>query len=78
VHMQGIGSPILGDRVYGGFSGLPNRLQDACERFGRQALHAWKLGFRHPLSGKAVSFEAEMPADMKELLEVFRLEDGRG
>ena len=36
--------------------------------FKRQALHAWKLGFDHPVEGKVVQFEAPLPDDMKKLL----------
>jgi 23S rRNA pseudouridine1911/1915/1917 synthase len=36
--------------------------------FGRQALHAWKLGFAHPLDGRPLRFEAPLPSDMMELL----------
>lgn len=36
--------------------------------FGRQALHAWRLGFVHPSTGKPMQFEAPIPADMQDLL----------
>ena len=36
--------------------------------FGRQALHAWRLGFVHPSTGKPMTFEAPIPADMQDLL----------
>jgi 23S rRNA pseudouridine1911/1915/1917 synthase len=36
--------------------------------FGRQALHAWRLAFVHPSTGKPVEFEAPIPRDMQELL----------
>ena len=36
--------------------------------FARQALHAFRLGFRHPTTGKPMSFEAPLPADMLELI----------
>jgi 23S rRNA pseudouridine1911/1915/1917 synthase len=36
--------------------------------FGRQALHAWRLGFLHPLDGRVLELEAPPPADFAELL----------
>lgn len=73
VHMAAQGHPILGDRLYGsGFMSRSARLQpearSALENLGRQALHAQMLGFAHPSSGAAVSFEAPPPADMATLL----------
>ena len=40
--------------------------------FARQALHAHRLGFRHPVTGKPMSFEAPLPADMLELIGCLR------
>jgi 23S rRNA pseudouridine1911/1915/1917 synthase len=60
VHLASIGHPIEGDPVY---SGRGERL------LARQALHAWKLAFRHPSSGKAVAYEAPPPQDFRALLE---------
>ena len=45
--------------------------------FGRQALHARRLGFRHPVGGKQMTFEAELPSDLKRLIEMLRKEKGR-
>ena len=36
--------------------------------FGRQALHAHRLSFRHPIDGRLLTFEAPLPEDMKKLL----------
>jgi 23S rRNA pseudouridine1911/1915/1917 synthase len=44
--------------------------------FSRQALHAWRLGLVHPVSGKAMSFEAPMPADFAALREKLREHNG--
>ena len=63
VHLASIGHPLEGDVAY---AGRGQRV------FGRQALHAWKLAFVHPSSGKTLSFESPMPADMRELLESLR------
>jgi len=59
VHLASIGHPIEGDPVYAGRTKAI---------FGRQALHAWKLSFTHPKSGKAVAFEAPLPADFQGLV----------
>jgi len=63
VHLASIGHPLEGDPVYGGRT---------AKVFHRQALHAWKLAFVHPGTGKPVAFESPMPADMRELLERLR------
>jgi 23S rRNA pseudouridine1911/1915/1917 synthase len=72
VHMNAIGSPVIGDRSYGDFSGLPPQLRQAQEKFGRQALHAFLLGFTHPRTGKEMEFKSELPEDFRRLLAVFR------
>ncbi len=61
VHMTHIGHPLVGDPVYG-----PRR---AALSFSRQALHAWRLGLEHPVSGEAMQWEAPLPQDMQDLLE---------
>ena len=68
VHMQSIGHTIVGDPVYGGRPKLPKGagqpLIDALQGFGRQALHAWRLSFDHPVTGQPLQFQAEPPEDM--------------
>ena len=66
VHLQSIGHPLLGDPVYGR-SGPHKALLDRLG-FQRQALHAARLGFVHPLSGEPMSWESAAPPDMQELL----------
>ena len=63
VHLASLGHPLEGDAVY---AGRGPRI------FGRQALHAWKLAFVHPGSGKEVAFESGMPGDLRTLLEGLR------
>lgn len=68
VHMASRGSPILGDAVYG--SGSPSAgVKAAVAEAGltRQALHAAVLSFVHPVTGEALRFETEPPADMQRL-----------
>ena len=72
VHMNSIGSPVIGDPIYGDFSNLPRELRDAADRFGRQALHASTLAFVHPVSGQRLSFESALPSDFMVLLDCFR------
>jgi 23S rRNA pseudouridine1911/1915/1917 synthase len=72
VHLAHVGYPIVGDPVYGGRKRVPKgatpALLAALEGFKRQALHAARLSFTHPKSGKAVSFEAPLPKDLTGLL----------
>jgi 23S rRNA pseudouridine1911/1915/1917 synthase len=72
VHLAHVGYPIVGDPVYGGRKRIPKgatpALLEALQAFTRQALHAAKLSFTHPKSGKAVSYEAPLPKDLKGLL----------
>jgi len=58
VHMSSLGHPLCGDQLYGGNE---NEIK-------RQALHSSQLSFWHPLLEKQLTFEAEMPEDMSELL----------
>lgn len=72
VHMEHIGSPVIGDQVYGDFSSLPAPLKRAADQCGRQALHAASLAFDHPVTGSRLSFSAPPPADVARLVEFFR------
>lgn len=68
VHLSSIGHALLGDPVYGR---TPARLRPLLARtgFARQALHAASLGFRHPATGERAEFHAELPPDMRELID---------
>lgn len=68
VHMASLGHPLLGDPVYGRRreSGEVQRILETLH-FRRQALHAARLGFIHPVKSHALAFESELPADMQEL-----------
>jgi 23S rRNA pseudouridine1911/1915/1917 synthase len=76
VHMAHIRYPLLGDPVYGGRLALPAGISEDLERairgFHRQALHARRLSFAHPLNGELMSFEAQMPDDMQTMIEVLQ------
>lgn len=72
VHLAHIGHALIGDPIYGGHKRLPEKgflesAINAARAFPRQALHARTLGFIHPVTGDALSFEASMPADMADL-----------
>lgn len=72
VHMAHLGHPLLADEVYGtGFRTKPAKLppdaRAALERLGRQALHAARLGFEHPSTGKVMSFDSKLPEDLEAL-----------
>ena len=69
VHLTHLGHPVVGDAVYG--RARKNRLPRVPER---QMLHAAKLGFTHPATGKRLSFEASLFDDMRRLLELLREE----
>jgi 23S rRNA pseudouridine1911/1915/1917 synthase len=65
VHFQHIRHPLVGDTVYrrGTRHGMS---------FPRQALHAAELSLTHPASGKVMTWQAPIPADMKRLLKSLR------
>ncbi|MGB1962274.1 MAG: RluA family pseudouridine synthase [Candidatus Puniceispirillaceae bacterium] len=74
VHMAHIGHGVIGDPLYGKparASQMPDNLSRTClgqlRSFGRQALHAAHLGFAHPVTGEALAFSTDMPADMAHL-----------
>jgi 23S rRNA pseudouridine1911/1915/1917 synthase len=69
VHFSEMGHPLLGDQLYGGTRKGDARVKAAQERLGRQALHAWKLVFPHPRTGKPVRCEAAIPADIRSAIE---------
>jgi 23S rRNA pseudouridine1911/1915/1917 synthase len=80
VHMQHLGAPLVGDPVYGMRGIVPNKaitptLREALKKFKRQALHAARLGLIHPATGEPMEWQAELPEDMKMLLEAMRFEE---
>jgi 23S rRNA pseudouridine1911/1915/1917 synthase len=64
VHMASIGHPLLGDDTY-----APRPVADL---FPRQALHAWRLGLKHPHSGADMAWEVPLPDDMTQLIDSLR------
>lgn len=63
------GLPLLGERQYR-FDAPPE--PPGLPRLERQALHAWRLGFTHPVSGHEVSFSAPVPDDLTRVLRALR------
>ncbi|MDA0379349.1 MAG: RluA family pseudouridine synthase [Bacteroidetes bacterium] len=80
VHAQYIGHSIFGDPVYDGDRVRFGRdegqrktfYRNLFEALPRQALHAASLGFRHPVTGEELDFEAELPPDMEHVLDRLR------
>ena len=75
VHLAHIGHAIVGDPLYAGrqWRNLSHsRVQVACRAFPRQALHARRIAFEHPVTKENVEFEAPLPPDLEELLRVLR------
>jgi len=70
VHLAHRGHPLIGDPVYG--RGRITRGGNV-PAFGRQALHASRLGFLHPRSGAAQRFESPLPKDLEALLAILRI-----
>ena len=67
VHLSHIGYPIVGDEVYSNGKNEWN--------VSGQCLHAWKLEFMHPVTGKKISLEAELPEYFKDIIK--ELEEGK-
>lgn len=59
VHFKSEGHTLLGDDLYGAPSNLINR----------QALHAWKISFKHPITDEQISITADIPEDIKNIIE---------
>jgi 23S rRNA pseudouridine1911/1915/1917 synthase len=71
VHLADIGYPVVGDRVYGR-AGRVNDIRDPAlrtllKRFPRQALHACRISFFHPLTGEKMEFTSGLPDDIEKL-----------
>jgi 23S rRNA pseudouridine1911/1915/1917 synthase len=79
VHLAHVGCPVLADKLYGGRdafrmsdieSGTPKDLDELL--LSRQALHAYRLRFKHPTRGTWIEVEAPLPPDIRRTLEVLR------
>lgn len=80
VHMQHIGHPLFNDEVYGGdkivkgtvFSKYKQFVDNCFALCPRHALHAWQLGFIHPVTKKEMHFEIPLPEDISGVIEKWR------
>jgi len=77
VHLARAGHPLLGDSVYGaGFQSkavhLPQGPRAALGKLNRQALHAFRLAFSHPATGKLLAFESKLPKELSVLEKSFK------
>ncbi|MFO0950678.1 MAG: RluA family pseudouridine synthase [Isosphaeraceae bacterium] len=82
VHLTHIGHPILADKMYSGrekftmadLHGRPGGTGPEAETvlIDRQALHAYRLNFTHPMTGQPIELQAPLPADMSRTLEALR------
>ena len=75
--MTHVGHALIGDQVYGGRRRVSDKLLGAglaarINAFPRQALHAAKLGFCHPVTGDDLLFSADLPEDMAALVHDLR------
>ena len=67
VHLASLGHPLVGDPTYG---------RKRAIAFGRQALHAWRLGLVHPSSRIPMQWESPLPPDFAALLAALRQRSG--
>ena len=63
MHFLAIGHPVAGDPTYARRDALG---------VGRQFLHSYRLAFSHPMTGEALSFEAQLPPDLALILDGLR------
>ncbi|MDA7441105.1 23S rRNA pseudouridine(1911/1915/1917) synthase RluD [Candidatus Pseudothioglobus singularis] len=79
VHLSHQGHPLIGDPMYGGRVRFPKKacqeLKDELRNFQRQALHSKKLTLTHPVTGKCMTWKADLPDDMQELLNILKRYD---
>jgi len=80
VHFSHIKHPLFNDEEYGGdqilkgttFAKYQQFVKNCFKILPRQALHAKSLAFDHPVTGKRLSFDSELPEDMKLVIEKWR------
>ncbi|XOV82190.1 MAG: 23S rRNA pseudouridine(1911/1915/1917) synthase RluD [bacterium] len=80
VHLQSIGYPLVGDRRYGARGRLPPgcepELISMLQNFSRQALHAKRIAFEHPITHHRLEVEAPWPADFAGLVAALQADAG--
>ena len=77
LHLTSKSCPIVGDKIYGRskinqFGKDKNNINKfmILKNFERQALHAYHLGFEHPISKKRMNFDVELPEDFRNLIDL--------
>ena len=79
-HLSAVGHPLVGDRRYGARGRLPKGPGEALiatiRGFPRQALHAHRLGFEHPVLRQAMRFESPVPPDIGGLIRALKTDAG--
>lgn len=79
VHLTHIGFPLVGDPVYGRRLAIAGDCHPALETqlraFKRQALHATRIEYAHPISGEHQSWERALPSDMQNLVDACEVDD---
>jgi 23S rRNA pseudouridine1911/1915/1917 synthase len=81
IHMKYAGHPLFNDYEYGGnqilkgttFTKYKQFIHNCFNILPRQALHAKELGFTHPVSGKYLSFNTDLPDDLSEVIRKWRV-----
>jgi len=75
VHLAHVGHALVGDPLYAGrqWRAIPDpETMAACREFPRQALHAWRLVFSHPVSERRLELETPLPDDLAALVDLLR------
>jgi len=80
VHFEHIGHPLFNDERYGGdsilkgttFTKYKQFVMNCFKELPRHALHAKSLGFTHPITGKEMLFDSDLPEDMTKVIEKWR------
>jgi 23S rRNA pseudouridine1911/1915/1917 synthase len=76
-HFADQGWPLFCDRLYGGTrregESAPAAVRAAAAALGRQGLHAFRLAFRHPITGERIACEAPLPGDLRDALRILAL-----
>ena len=69
VHLNAIRHPVVGDAIYGGVHRHPPPHLRSVLRLDRPFLHAEHLSFRHPVDGRTLTFESDIPEDLRRVLQ---------
>jgi 23S rRNA pseudouridine1911/1915/1917 synthase len=69
VHLSALGHPVVGDSVYGGSRRAVEApvLRALLKKLTRQALHACRLSFLHPVTGEKMTYESDLPGDIADI-----------